>query len=947
MTISDFQPGTDGNCIAIVYTRETNPQWVMVTCYRRVAFHWICKNQLRAHNLLQPPVYPSLRCRKGFLLIHDICYEHKQVPSLSNDSVACVGDKPYLSYLNQNFAERGINMISTIGCTVKKEYGTRVQGRMALQHRNVNHVSTNVKVLQLHKTYTNLPICGPTTQKCEDGSCRAQSIVCILDFDCAPNVCACMVNNQLSYDREYCRHHCPPGRCTCAPLMFQCSIGGCIPYLHICDNEYDCADSSDEFCVLHAFKNYHLRNTPLNVRFLSTKSFQLCFDFICSNGQCIDIHLVNDLIPDCFDASDEYHSLTMKYGGSYFRCSNVQEIPCMPGHSKCFGIHNLCVYDLDHFGQISYCRDGAHLINCLLMNCTNSFKCPGSYCIPLRKVCDGVHDCRDGDDEINCHNNSCPGYLKCSGVEFCIHLEEVCDDYSHCPYGEDEAFCDILGCPVGCTCLWYGLLCRDTRLIYIPEIPFQDVIYLSVGLNYEFELTFTNLSSLSRLIILDLSSSMISNICPALQDNYRFYESLHALYLQMNDIKYLSSFCFDKLSSLHVINLQGNHLITIATDAFKGISLDVLILKDTLLSPLSGHWIDGFYSLKTLNKRGVKLNYWSQTVINGLAKLERVNTDDARLCCILHNIKGCYNAAEKHMKCIRLLSKSAVGPLLIFVAFANFIFIMITIKLVKSLFSTTRPLQCFLHKIILMNKSIYVCYILAIATIDVYFGKHYILWYSSFVSKVVCQAVSTLLSIAIVMYNITVAFRDHIVYMAVSRILFNEDDVYSKVKKFLFMCYLLLVAGFGPLAFLLNEKHMAHQSCASPLGVSMYDYKWATIGPVLVCSIILLSLTYSVFTYSAIYKTTYLSGICIQTISSPQRDIQQTRLYKLMKILSQSTIFRCLECLPILCTTFAKLCGITVSLDIQMMSILVSTIFGSFTSEIKPVWYPMFTKNKI
>ena len=516
----------------------------MVTCGTRLAIHWICKNQLRAHNILQRPVYPSLRCQEGFLLIDDICCEYKLVPNLSNGSVACVGDKPYLSYLNEN---HGINLIFTLGCTVIKYYDTRVQGRMSLQHLSVNYLPSNVKLFQLHKTDTNLPICGSPTQQCNDGSCRAQSIVCMFDFECAPNVCACMIDNQLSYDKEYCRHHCSPGICNCAPLMFQCSIGGCIPYLHVCDNENNCADSSDEFCVLHTIKTYNLRNTPPDVRYVSTQSFHWCFDFICSSGQCIDIHFMNDLIPDCFDASDEYHSLSMKYNGSDFRCNNVQEIPCIPGHSKCFGIHNICVYDLDHLGHISYCRDGTHLLNCLFVNCTSSFKCPGSYCIPLRKVCDGVHDCRDGDDEINCHNNSSPGYLKCSGVEFCIHPEEVCDDYSHCPYGEDETFCDILGCPVGCTCLWYGLLCRDTRLIYIPEIPFQDVIYLSVGLNNEFELTFANLSSLSRLIILDLSSSMIANICPALQENYRFYKALHALYLQMNDIQHLSPFCFNSL----------------------------------------------------------------------------------------------------------------------------------------------------------------------------------------------------------------------------------------------------------------------------------------------------------------------------------------------------------------------------------------------------------------
>ena len=914
----------------------------MVTCDRRLAVDWICKNQPRLYNLLLKPVYPLLRCRKGCLLIDDICYKYKLVPNCSNNRLDCVGDKPYLLYLNKNFANRGISVLLT-SCNVIEGNGTRARGRMVLHDDSVSYMSTNVKLLQLLKTDTNLPICAPTTQQCNDGSCRAQSIICMSDFECAPNICACMVDNHLNYDTNYCRHQCPLGICTCAPIMFQCSVGGCIPYMYVCDNAYNCADSSDEFCVLHTLKEYHLRNTP-------AKSFQLCFDFICSSGQCIDIQFVNDLIPDCSDASDEYHSQSIKYEGLYFRCNDTQKMSCIPGHSKCFEIHNLCVYDLNRFGHISYCRDGAHLLNCKYIKCTNSFKCPESYCIPLRKVCDGVHDCTDGEDEINCQNNICPGYLKCSAVEFCIHTTEVCDAFSHCPHGDDEKFCDILGCPVGCTCIWHSIVCRDTRLTYIPEVPFQDVRYLSVGLKSEFDLTFANLSSLSKLIILDLSNSIIYNICSALQENYRFYEWLHVLDLKMNFIKYLSSFCFNKLSSLSVINLQGNHLINIANDAFKGLSLNVLILKDNLLSSPSDHWVDGFYYLKTLDKRGVKLNYWSQAVISGLEKIETIYTDDARLCCILHNIKGCYNTTKKCVKCLRLLSRSIAGPLLIFPAFAYLIFIVIMMRFVKTLFSVTRPVQCFLHKVILMTKFLYVSYALAIAIIDMYTGKHYVFWYSLSSSKLVCQVLSIALSIGIVMYNITAALRDHISYMAVSRVIFNENDIYSKAKKLLFVSYLIVVTGFGLLTFLPDEElHFQlknHQLCTFALGVSIYDDKWALTGPVLLCSIIILSLTYSIFTYCAIYRTTNFSGKRVQTITSPEIDLQQPRLSKLMENLSQSTIFRFLECLPILCTVVANLCGFYVNLDIQLTSLLISIICGSFICEIKPVWYAMFTKNK-
>ena len=31
-----------------------------------------------------------------------------------------------------------------------------------------------------------------------------------------------------------------------------------------------------------------------------------------------------------------------------------------------------------------------------------TFKCPGSYCIPLRRRCDEVNDCPGGEDEHEC-----------------------------------------------------------------------------------------------------------------------------------------------------------------------------------------------------------------------------------------------------------------------------------------------------------------------------------------------------------------------------------------------------------------------------------------------------------------------------------------------------------------------------------------------------------------
>ena len=45
--------------------------------------------------------------------------------------------------------------------------------------------------------------------------------------------------------------------------------------------------------------------------------------------------------------------------------------------------------------------------------CPDMFHCPGAYCVPYNRVCDGVIDCPYGDDENHaCANYTCPGINK-------------------------------------------------------------------------------------------------------------------------------------------------------------------------------------------------------------------------------------------------------------------------------------------------------------------------------------------------------------------------------------------------------------------------------------------------------------------------------------------------------------------------------------------------------
>ena len=937
---SGLEPGTNGNCVVILYIRGHRPSLKMLPCGKPMSSYWLCKNPIKRRDAIRKIDFPSLRCDSGCLLIDNTCYEYTLWSYLYNDDMHFDVANFDVFFLNRYLANHGVKVAFMGGSTVTKISRERVQDGLGFNHKNFSFVLTGAKIFRLQKAATYSPICGTTMQKCDDGSCRVQSTICISDFKCAPWLCACLADDVLNHDVNYCRQQCRPGICACGTLMFQCSTGGCIPYTEVCDNTINCGDSSDEFC---STDKYSTANENLVFRNRFTTSSLGCYGFFCLSGQCIDAQLVNDLIPDCIDADDENHTLSVKYENIHFRCNHSQEIPCVPGHSKCFVMENLCVYDRDNFGRIHHCRDGSHLRNCRYIRCVNTFKCPQSYCIPIRKVCDGIRDCLNGDDEINCHNNICSGYLKCSGVEYCIHPMEVCDGYSHCPRGDDEELCDIHGCPTGCICLGRGVICRDKQFSYIPEFHFQEIIYLSMGSNYTRFPQFSNLSSLSKLVILDLSSAMVVNICPALQVRYIFYNSLHLLYLQHNYMTYLSAACFTKLYSLLVINLHGNPLVDIADDAFQDVSLNVLILSYSRLPSLSAWVIRGFNSLYNLDKRGVKLNYWSRSLVDSLNDLEAVYSDDARFCCFLKYTKDCQDRVKESMRCYLLSPHHTMASIIILLTITIFLFIMLSMWFATKLHE--RSVQWFLQITVLINKSLCMFYILAVAMIDVFYGEYYIFWYRSGNNRFIYHGLCIMFSSGMIMSNIAASCSDHIAYKAVSGSLLTERNGNLKVKKIVSSLHFPMITGFTLFTIFLNDPvnpRLSKLMWGAPLGVSFNDYGWVATGPLILSFAVFLSLAYSMFTYVAIFKHTYSSGKRVQAITSTGFGIQKKRLFKLLKNLSRFSMFRSLECLPIICIVLLKVCGTDIGLEIQLMSVIISVAFGCIGITLTSVWYPMF-----
>ncbi|XP_060567599.1 uncharacterized protein LOC132726308 [Ruditapes philippinarum] len=115
---------------------------------------------------------------------------------------------------------------------------------------------------------------------------------------------------------------------------------------------------------------------------------------------------------------NEQRMLTYKYkGGTFPRDIEIRLSPIVcyyngtitettigcEDEEKVFPLSVRCVFDIDDAGLMIGCRSGSHLQDCDDFECpAKTVKCPRSFCLPLRFICDGVKHCPDGDDENDC-----------------------------------------------------------------------------------------------------------------------------------------------------------------------------------------------------------------------------------------------------------------------------------------------------------------------------------------------------------------------------------------------------------------------------------------------------------------------------------------------------------------------------------------------------------------
>ena len=488
------------------------------------------------------------------------------------------------------------------------------------------------------------PTCPPSYVIC-DSECVSEQFLCDGKVDCNNRQdeqnCSylCKTFNGIP---NYCQTQCHPENCTCHELYFQCPSGGCIHSSRVCDGHANCINSEDEsFC-------FSLTSTQLN---RDTR---------------------NDFIPDEEDSSDEqiYINLlrsTRKEVDD--TCNSMHQVPCLTGHPACYSIDRMCLYDHTEDGRLRYCRNGLHLLDCEYFQCTGSFKCQHSYCVPTHKVCNGVQDCPYGDDEVMCPVLACSNMLKCG--QTCVHPSQICDGTMQCEFGEDELACGAPDCPPTCQCSGYAMKChnfimldasfkrltmfilRHPNLVLVKQI-FQHVtslLFLDISFcNVTFVSSDGPFLDLSSLFKLDLSHNAISSLIHGSLDGL---VNLMELDISWNPLKSFEPRVFVHMSRLRVLLLQHCQL-----DVVSGIVLPNTQTLD-ILDMSSGGVIDlgcltvGMHVFK-LTKTIIR--YRKDYSKRCWKDVSHVISDQTGLCCLDFFKDGCDAGWEiEHGTCRSLL----------------------------------------------------------------------------------------------------------------------------------------------------------------------------------------------------------------------------------------------------------------------------------------------------
>ncbi len=479
------------------------------------------------------------------------------------------------------------------------------------------------------------------------------------------------------------------------PHIFTCEKGGHITVLSRCDGKPDCPNdqSDEENCACSERDQYHQATScqtfvsgtqhacgPL---FYTTKHNK-CVLYISNNTKFPTYHQVNchntSTQPTVFDWVIEWRQSDP--------CSVSMEIPCRDGHSNCFNISDICSFSLNGCGKLHPCRNGGHMEDCKSFDCSNSFKCLYSYCIPWTYVCDSKWDCPQGEDEMFYHvcgttEPTCEHMFKCWNASLCIHFASVCDKIVHCPFGDDEKLCQLRSiiCPQQCTCLAMAINCTQDHqeLIHYPFVAIQMASCLKI-IQY--------LHKFVSCAFLTICHSKIS------EKHMQFPTSLLQMDLQHNLLGKTLKISFSGgKSKLKKIVLSNNRIQVLYSHSFSNLySLIFVALSCNPLVNLPANLFSSSPCLKYLSVLNITLLYVDVDAFK-LVKVKIIKATDYKLCCMKPFSSVCTAQTPWFQSCNDLLEQSSIQ--VSFLVVSTIVFVVNVLSLVVHTFGMTKANQAY------------------------------------------------------------------------------------------------------------------------------------------------------------------------------------------------------------------------------------------------------------
>ena len=261
----------------------------------------------------------------------------------------------------------------------------------------------------------------------------------------------------------------------------------------------------------------------------------------------------------------------------------------------------------------------------------------------------------------------------------CIHLESLCDNYIDCPIADDDKLCRLKDtkCPIMCVCITYALYCKNVPLNILPfTYPFMSISLIKV----DFVLTKGFAKYFPKCFYINLNRNNLSDVC----NNY-FSSTVIILDIRFNLVKHILRGCFTSLLGFKGVYLDYNNIVFVSSLSFVNLpNLKVISLSNNPLQIF-----DNNIEVKSPNIRVISIKNVSLANLHALKclEVEVIDTSDFHHCCLASSSK-CTQSIPWHISCSDLLPtiyfKYSFIGMTSFIVVTNFLSILTCTKITSS-----------------------------------------------------------------------------------------------------------------------------------------------------------------------------------------------------------------------------------------------------------------------